>query len=116
MDHQSVGLIARKIEAAGIPTVYLGSCRDMMAKVKAPRSVFLNFPLGRQCGKPHDRALQTNILKEALNTLTTAATPGRIVDLSYQWDKPFDWADYSNDIQAMLEEEDLPAQDWNPNP
>jgi hypothetical protein len=41
----------------------------MMAQVKAPRNVFINFPLGHQCGKPDDPQLQEQILKDALNYL-----------------------------------------------
>lgn len=109
-----MGLIARGIEEAGISTVYLGSCRDMMALVKAPRSVFLDFPLGRQCGKPDDVELQTGILKDTLNVLATAGTPGEMVDLDYQWGQPFAWENYQQDINEMLEEEGQPPQDWKP--
>jgi hypothetical protein len=86
----------------------------MMARVFAPRGVFLNFPLGRQCGKPNVIALQTSILKDTLAVLSTADQPGEIVELSYEWHEPFEWSDYSKDIQAMLEEEGAPLQDWKP--
>ena len=71
--------------------MYLGSCRDMMAQVKAPRSAFLNFPLGRQCGKPDDVELQTAILRDTLKVLSSAQMPGEIVDLPYEYGEPFDW-------------------------
>lgn len=115
MDHQSIGLIARSIEEAGLPTLYLGSCRDMMARVRAPRSAFLNFPLGHQCGKPDDKELQTRILKDALEVLVIAQDPGTLVDLGYEWDIPFDWETYQRDINEMLEEEGQAYQDWKPN-
>ena len=106
MDHQSVGLIARKIEEAGIPTTYIGSCRDIMISVKAPRSAFVNFPLGRQCGKPNTPALQKKILLDGLSLLTTAKTPGELVDLDYDWGQPFGWPDFLNSLKEMLEEEE----------
>lgn len=53
--------------------------------MKPPRSVFLNFPMGRQAGKPFDRELQTRILKDALNALKTITVPGSIIDLPYEW-------------------------------
>jgi hypothetical protein len=109
-----VGLIARTIEEAGIPTVYLGSCRDIMAQVKAPRSVFLDFPLGRQCGRAQDVDLQVNILKDTLNVLATATVPGEIVDLPYQWGEPFDWENYRRDMEEMLQEEGGEGQEWAP--
>ena len=84
----------------------------MMAQVKPPRGVFLNFPLGHQCGKPHDVALQTSILKDALNVLTIASSPGEIVDLAYEWDTSFDFSDFMQSLEQMLQEEGGTPQDW----
>jgi hypothetical protein len=114
LDHQSVGLIARSIEETGIPTVYMGSCRDMMEQVKPPRSAFINFPLGRQCGRPNDNEMQIQILKDALSLLVTVTSPGEVVDLPYEWEDPFDWDGYMKDIQEMLEEEGNTTQEWKP--
>lgn len=66
----------------------------MMAQVKAPRNVFINFPLGRLCGKANDPDLQTQILQDTLSYLAEAKTPGEIADLPYEWDEPFDWSCY----------------------
>jgi hypothetical protein len=109
-----VGLIARGIEEGGIPTVYIGSCRDMMALVKAPRSVFVDFPLGHQCGKPHDVDSQMAILKDALQILVRAEKPGEIFDLPYRWGKAFGWEDYEKDLVEMFKEEGQPDQAWIP--
>jgi hypothetical protein len=86
----------------------------MMAQVKPPRSLFVNFPLGHQCGKPHDVELQIRILKDALNVLATASAPGNIVDLACEWDGPFDYASFMQDAQDMLQEEESSIQDWKP--
>ena len=86
----------------------------MMERVKAPRNVFVNFPLGRQCGKPNDRDMQTNILKAALGYLKNASTPGQFADLPFQWDQPFDWDCYLKDVQEMLASENTEAQEWKP--
>jgi len=86
----------------------------MMSQVKPPRNAFLNFPLGRQCGRPHDVDLQARILKDALNVLATATTPGDIVDLPYEWDKPFDFSGFLQGIEHMLQEEDNSPQAWQP--
>jgi hypothetical protein len=104
--------MARTIEEGGIPTIYLGSCRDMMAQVKAPRNVFVNFPLGHPCGKPDDMELQTQILKDALNYLAEAKIAGDIIDLPYQWDRLFDWTCYLKDIEDMLKSECAEIQEW----
>ncbi len=86
----------------------------MMATVKPPRSAFINFPLGRQCGKPGEVDLQSRILKDALNVLVTASTPGEMVDLQYEWGSPFSWNDYMQDIEGMIEEEGSAVQNWKP--
>jgi len=86
----------------------------MMEQVKPPRSAFLNFPLGHQCGKPHDAGLQTRILRDALNVLATAACPGEIVDLPYEWDGPFDFSDFMKGLEQMLNEEGGTPQEWQP--
>jgi hypothetical protein len=87
----------------------------MMSQVKPPRSAFLNFPLGRQCGKPNNGALQTRILKDALDVLATATAPGAIVDLPYEWDEPFDFSGFLKDLESMLQEEGSTPQDWQSN-
>jgi hypothetical protein len=85
-----------------------------MAKVKPPRCAFINFPLGHQCGRPFDINLQVQILKDTLNILTKATIPGEIVDLPYEWNKPFDWKMFQKDLEEMYQEEGVLVQDWKP--
>ncbi|GAB4348718.1 MAG: hypothetical protein Kow0099_31420 [Candidatus Abyssubacteria bacterium] len=87
----------------------------MMTRVKPPRSAFLNFPLGHQCGKPNDVELQTRILKDTLNVLVAASHPGEIVDLPYEWDSAFDFSDFMKALETMLQEEGAEPQDWRPD-
>jgi len=84
--HQSVGLIARVVEEAGIPTLCMTSALDITQSVKAPRAVFVNFPLGHQTGRPNDPAIQRQIVRDALRAFETIGTPGEIVQLPYVWD------------------------------
>jgi len=84
----------------------------MMALVKAPRSVFVDFPLGRQCGKPMDADLQRNILRDALEALVQVLKPGELIDLPYSWGEPFAWEDYERDLAEMLARRDKPVQAW----
>ena len=94
MCHQSVGLVARAVEAEGIPTLSMTSALDITQAVKPPRSVFVNFPLGHQTGKPHQPELQRSIVRDAIQALGTIATPGTIVTLPYVWDETDDsWED-----------------------
>ena len=89
-----MGLVARAVETAGIPTLCMTSALDITEAVKPPRSVFVNFPLGRQTGKPHQPELQRSIIRDALQALETITTPGAIVTLPYMWDETDDsWED-----------------------
>ncbi len=85
-----------------------------MSMVKPPRAFFINFPLGRPCGKPGDVSLQRSILKDVLETSPDFSKPGEIKDLPYEWDIPFTWEDYGRDIQEMLEEEGGDLQNLQP--
>jgi len=77
----------------------------MMTLVRPPRAVFIDFPLGRQCGKPKDAALQMRILQDALEALVKSKVPGEVLDLPYEWGEPFDWESYERDLKEMLEQE-----------
>ena len=83
--------MARIVEDAGIPTVVIGSARDIMEAVKPPRAVFVNYPLGRQSGKPFDRENQMAIVKDAFEALKSLKEPGKIVDLPYRWSEDDSW-------------------------
>ena len=70
------------------------SALDITRAVKPPRSVFVNFPLGHQTGKPHEPLLQHAIVRDALLALETISTPGEIVTLPYVWNEKDDsWED-----------------------
>jgi D-proline reductase (dithiol) PrdB len=84
-----VGLVARVVEEAGIPTVLVSTGRDLTQQVRPPRAVFLNFPMGNPFGRPFDRALQRRILLDALRLAESATEGGTLVDLPYEWGEPF---------------------------
>lgn len=79
-----MGLISRELEKAGIPTVTLSSALDITEKVRPPRTVFINYPLGHTAGKPNDVKDQKSILQEALQMLQHAK-PGEIRVLENVW-------------------------------
>jgi hypothetical protein len=83
-----VGLIARAIEEAGVPTTSLSSAYDLTALVKPPRSFFVNYPLGHTAGKPFDGENQMAILKSALGRAGEITEPGTIMELPLVWDDP----------------------------
>jgi D-proline reductase (dithiol) PrdB len=86
-----VGLVARHLEANGIPTVTFSCARDITQSVRPPRSVFLDYPLGSTCGRPHDPANQRAVLLAGLRLLETGRTPGEIVDLPFVWSADETW-------------------------
>ena len=70
------------------------SAFDITQAVKPPRSVFVNFPLGHQTGKPGEPELQRSIVRDAFHALETITTPGTIIGLPYVWDPHDDtWED-----------------------
>jgi hypothetical protein len=74
------------------------SALDITQAVKAPRAVFVNFPLGHQTGRPKDVAIQRRIVRDAMQAFETIATPGEIVRLPYVWDpndKTWETRDYT---------------------
>lgn len=86
MCHQTVSLVARHLEAAGIPTVVVGSARDIVEECAVARFLFVDFPLGNPCGKPWDTAMQDRILAEALDLLDGARAPRTTVQSAERWD------------------------------
>ena len=94
MCHQSVGLIARAVEEAGIPTLSMTSALDITQLVKPPRSVFVNFPLGHETGPPDQPELQRRIVTDAMRAFESITAPASIVELPYIWDaKDRSWED-----------------------
>lgn len=91
MCHQSVGLIARQVEAAGISTLCMSSALDITQAVQPPRAAFLDYPLGHTTGKPHAPALQRTILRAALEAFTTLTTPGTVQMLPFRWSDDTTW-------------------------
>ena len=57
--------LAHFFESHGFSTVLVGFVREHMEQIKPPRSLWLDFPMGRPLGKPNDPAFQTKIIREA---------------------------------------------------
>ncbi|MHA1113193.1 MAG: glycine/sarcosine/betaine reductase selenoprotein B family protein [Alphaproteobacteria bacterium] len=90
LDHQTVGIVARVVEEAGIPTVTVSVGRDISSLVRPPRTVFANFPMGAPFGRPGEVELQRSILRDALELAASATEPGIFVDLPYDFGAPWD--------------------------
>lgn len=80
-----MSLVARHLEAAGIPTVVVGSARDIVEQCSVPRFLFTDFPLGNPCGAPYDVQMQQAITGMALDLLAIARYPRTTVQTPYAW-------------------------------
>ncbi len=83
--HQTISLVARHLEANGIPTVIIGSALDVVEHCGVPRFYFNDFPLGNPCGHPWQPAMQRDIVRQALRLLETAPGPRTTVKSPFTW-------------------------------
>lgn len=83
--HQTVSLVARHLEANGIPTVIIGSALDVVEHCGVPRFYFTDFPLGNPCGHPWRPDMQLEIVRDALRLLETAQAPRTTVKAPFSW-------------------------------
>ena len=86
-----MSLVARHLEANGIPAVVIGSARDIVETCGVARFVFNDFPLGNSVGKPHDVTMQREILEAGLSLLETAAAPRTTVQTPHEWSADHSW-------------------------
>ncbi len=98
--HRATGLVARALEARGLPTISTSVLWEMSAAVKPPRTCFLDFPLGCPAGKPHEVAQQRDILRQTLQLAPEFdADSWAMKSLPFQWD-----ADGSRDWERATED------------
>src|SRR5881628_1849941 len=103
--HQTVSLIARHLEADGIPTVIMGCAKDIVEHCGVPRFLFSDFPLGNSAGRPFDADSQAATLELALRVLEAAPTARTTVQSPQRWREDASWKlDYSN-VSTMTPEE-----------
>lgn len=79
-----MGLIARVIEAAGVPTLSMTSAWDITAAVLPPRALYVHHPLGHQTGAAGDLAGQKAIVRAALE-VGASLVRGEIRALPFRW-------------------------------
>ena len=81
-------MLARRIEAAGLPTVVVTMMPLTAVELMAPRIVGVEFPFGHPFGMPGDRHMQRVVLDTALAVLAGAAEAGTRVDVDIEWPQP----------------------------
>ena len=100
-----MSLVARYLEANGIPTVVMGCAKDIVEFAGVPRFLFSDFPLGNSAGKPKDPASQAQTLELALRVLESATGPRTTMQSPLRWSANPDWKlDFSNIDQMSPEE------------
>jgi hypothetical protein len=83
--HQTLSLVARHLEAGGIPTVLIGSALDVVEHCGVPRFYFTDFPLGNPCGHPWRPDMQREIVRQALALFETSKSPRTTVKSPFAW-------------------------------
>jgi len=83
-----VPVLARWIEAAGIPTVVVTMMPAVAEDRRAPRIVGVEFPFGHAFGMPGDKAMQRRVLEVALRVLAGAGGFGTRIDVDIEWPVP----------------------------
>ena len=74
--HQTLGIVARSVELAGIPTVTISVDPTMTDAVRPPRTVYYSGKLGQVAGEPNWPEYQLRILDETLRLAETFDQPG----------------------------------------
>ncbi len=91
--HRAVSILARAIERRGLPTVMTSTLRETSEAIKAPRTAFLDYPLGCPAGRVGDPGNQRAVLQEVLQGASSYGEPWAIRDLDfvYSADGGRDW-------------------------
>ncbi len=80
-----MGLVARKIEAAGIPTVTLNMLWVFQQAIRMPRVAAIEHPFGRPFGDVDDAVTQSAVLQATLAVFERATMPGHVEHLPFGW-------------------------------
>ena len=73
--HQTLGIVARAIEARGIPTMLISVDRSVTDKIRPPRTAYYSGEFGMVAGKPSWKQYQLRVLDEALRWIETFDQP-----------------------------------------
>jgi len=99
-----VSLVARHIEAEGIPTVIMGCAKDIVEHCGVSRFLFSDFPLGNSAGRPFDKVSQAETLELALRVLESAPGPRTTVQSPQRWSEDASWKLDYNDLAKLTPE------------
>ncbi len=80
-----MGLVARVVEAAGIPTATLNMIWRYQNLVGMPRVAAIEHPFGRPYGDVGDTKTQSAVLRAGLAVFEQASEPGHVEHLQFRW-------------------------------
>ena len=80
-----MGLVSRRIEAAGVPTVTLEMIWVYQRLVGMPRVAAVEHPFGRPYGDVGDADTQRAVLLAALRVAEQAKQAGHVEHLPFRW-------------------------------
>jgi len=63
----------------------IGTAHDIMSQVTPPRALFVDHPVGRTFGPPHNRPRNEEVLAHVLEELPKFSRAGEIRDPGFQW-------------------------------
>lgn len=76
--------VQREIEMRGIPTVLITVSPEASRQMRPSRALYpKDFKIGNSLGKPGQRDLQRQVLRDALLMLTGPAHPGEVIERVY---------------------------------
>lgn len=78
-------MLARTIEAAGIPTVTVTMMPDLASKTRVSRVLGVEFPFGQPFGMVGDLGMQREVAEAAVRLLEQAREPETRRDLDIEW-------------------------------
>ena len=99
-----MSLIARHLEAHGIPTVIMGCARDIVEHAGVPRYLWSDFPLGNSAGKPNDPVSQRETLQLALELFESVRVPGTTRVSPQLWSGDASWQDDFMNVRVLSAE------------
>jgi len=67
--------LAHYFESEGLSTILVGFVREHIEVIRPPRSLFLDFPMGRSMGKPNDPEFQKKVIRAAFELLEASDGP-----------------------------------------
>ena len=78
MCHQTVSLVARGLENAGIATALVSVMPSLSGASHPPRQVIRRLNIGATVGRPGDTASQLDTLRRMIRLIDEADAPGAI--------------------------------------